>query len=276
MIPQAQDFLDESLALHALVAPLAEAELRRPTGFKGWTAEDILRHLHLWNRAADLSLRDPAAFDALFERIARHLATGAGLKSFEGQELAGLSGHALVRAWHDFLAPMAARFAAADPAARVKWAGPDMSVRSSITARLMETWAHGQALYDLQGVVRRNADRIRNIVVLGVNTYGWTFKNRRLPVPAPMPHLVLAAPSGGIWTYGEPSAAERIEGSAEEFCQVVTQTRNVADTALRVTGANASAWMAIAQCFAGQPETPPAKGTRWTARPTAAASAREE
>jgi uncharacterized protein (TIGR03084 family) len=66
---------------------------------------------------------------------------------------------------------MAARFAAADPFARVPWVGPDMSVRSAITARLMETWAHGQAAYDLLGVVRRNTDRIRNIAVLGVNTY---------------------------------------------------------------------------------------------------------
>lgn len=266
MIPQAQDFLDEGLALHALVAPLAEIELAQPTGFKHWTAEDILRHLHMWNRAALMSLADAPAFDALWARIAAHLATGAGLQSFERAELADLTGHRLVAAWHDFLAPMAARFGAADPSARVKWAGPDMSVRSSITARLMETWAHGQAIYDRQGVTRRNADRIRNIVVLGVNTYGWTFKNRRLPVPEPMPHLVLTAPSGAIWTFGEPSATERIEGPAEAFCQVVTQTRNIADTALRVTGANATAWMAIAQCFAGKPETPPAKGARRTER----------
>jgi uncharacterized protein (TIGR03084 family) len=266
MIPQAQDFLDESLALYGLIAPLPEAALRRPTGFKGWTIEDILRHLHLWNLAADLSLSEPAKFDALFERIARHLESGAGLQAFERVEFAALSGHGLVRAWHDFLSRMAARFAAADPSARVKWAGPDMSVRSSITARLMETWAHGQAIYDLLGVVRRNTDRIRNIVVLGVNTYGWTFKNRRLPVPQPMPQLVLTAPSGAVWTHGEPSAAERIEGAAEEFCQVVTQTRNIADTALRVTGPNATAWMAIAQCFAGQPEAPPKKGARGLGR----------
>jgi uncharacterized protein (TIGR03084 family) len=147
---------------------------------------------------------------------------------------------------------------------RVKWAGPDMSVRSSITARLMETWAHGQEVYDELGVVRVNGDRIRNIVVLGNNTYGWTFAVRGEQAPQPVPHLVLQAPSGEIWTYNEPSAEERIEGSAEAFCQVVTQVRNVADTDLVVCGPNAAQWMQKAQCFAGPPETPPAPGVRGT------------
>ena len=44
-----------------------------------------------------------------------------------------------------------------------------MSVRSSISARLMETWAHGQEVYDVLGVLRVNSDRIRNIAHLGIN-----------------------------------------------------------------------------------------------------------
>ena len=140
-----------------------------------------------------------------------------------------------------------------------------MSVRSSLTARLMETWAHGQEVFDVLGVVRRNGDRIRNIVVLGNNTYGWTFKVRREAVPEPRPHLKLTAPSGEVWLYNDPSESEVIEGLAEEFCQVVTQVRNIADTALKVTGANARNWMSKAQCFAGDAETPPPAGTRRTA-----------
>ena len=128
----------------------------------------------------------------------------------------------------------------------------------------METWAHGQEVYDLLGTVRQNADRIRNIVVLGANTYGWTFAVRRQQPPAPVPHLILTAPSGEVWSYNEPSATERIEGAAEEFCQVVTQVRNIADTDLKVTGANAALWMSIAQCFAGVASQPPAPGTRVT------------
>jgi uncharacterized protein (TIGR03084 family) len=264
MTPQAQDFLDESRALHALVAPLSDDALQTRTAFKDWTIEDVIGHLHVWNIAADLSLTDPDGFQAFFREVAAGL-DGGGLKPFERRWLASLQGRALVAAWEGYLAAMAARFAAADPARRVKWAGPDMSVKSSITARLMETWAHGQEVYDVLGVVRRNEDRLRNIVVLGVNTYAWTFKNRGLEPPGPMPHLRLTAPSGALWTYGDDQLADRIEGLAEEFCQVVTQTRNIADTALAVTGPAATAWMAIAQCFAGAPADPPAPGTRRTA-----------
>jgi uncharacterized protein (TIGR03084 family) len=126
----------------------------------------------------------------------------------------------------------------------------------------METWAHAQAIYDELSVVRTSTDAIQNIVILGFNTYGWAFTNRGLPVPEPRPHLSLRAPSGALWEYGEPSDAERIEGEAEAFCQVVAQTRNIADTRLRVTGPNAAAWMTIAQCFAGPPNDPPQPGER--------------
>jgi uncharacterized protein (TIGR03084 family) len=265
MFPQPADFRDESDALHALVRPLDAAALERPTAFKGWTIADVIRHLHLWNGAAELSLREPAAFAALAAEIRAHLDTGASLGAFERLRLGAIPGPDLVAEWRETYIAVAERFAGADPSARVQWFGPPMSVRSSITARLMETWAHGQEIYDVLGMVRRNADRIRNIVVLGVNTFEWTFKVRGETPPAPRPHLVLTAPSGAIWTWNEPSATERIEGAAEEFCQVVTQVRNVADTCLAVRGPVATDWMSKAQCFAGPPETPPAPGTRRTA-----------
>jgi uncharacterized protein (TIGR03084 family) len=141
-----------------------------------------------------------------------------------------------------------------------------MSVRSSITARLMETWAHGQEVYDVLGVVRVNKDRIKNVAVLGMNTFGWTFANRGLEVPADAPYVKLTAPSGEVWEWNSPSTTNFVEGSAAEFCQVVTQTRNIADTRLRVVGETAERWMSIAQCFAGPPEEPPGQGSRYVKR----------
>lgn len=258
---QAQDFLDESTALHALVSTMSEGELDLPMGFKGWTTNQVLRHLHVWNIAADLSLEGGEAFGAFFEQVQAVIVKGE-LPDFEVEYLAGLSGAALVEAWRAKFHEVAGHFANTDPSARVVWAGPSMSARSSITARLMETWAHGQSVYDFLAEARVNGDRIRNIVVLGCNTYGWTFKVNGLEPPQPVPSLKLTAPSGEVWSYGEPQESEQIEGLAEEFCQVVTQTRNIADTQLSVRGENATQWMKIAQCFAGRPETPPAPGTR--------------
>ena len=80
------------------------------------------------------------------------------------------------------------------------------------------------------------------------------------------PYVKLTAPSGEVWEWNDPSTTNFVEGSATEFCQVVTQTRNIADTRLRVVGETAKRWMAIAQCFAGPPEEPPAPGSRYVNR----------
>ena len=258
---QAVDFLDESKALCALLTPLSEAEFEASTQFKGWTINNIIRHLHVWNIAVDLSLRDKAAFGAFVAEMMAGV-RGGKLPEFEVSYLDGLSGHALRNAWIERAKATAAAFAATDPKLRLKWVGPDMSALSSITARLMETWAHGQAVYDALGVERQDTDRIGNIVRLGVNTWGFTWKNRLLEPPGEMPRVRLSAPSGAVWEYGAPSESIMISGSATELCQVVTQCRNIADTALEVTGEVAHQWMDIAQCFAGPPQDPPAKGSR--------------
>ena len=260
-ITETQDFLDETRSLHGLIAGLDDAALLRPTQFKNWPIERIIGHLHFWNRAALLSVSDEAGFVAFMDDARSRMASG-GMATLEAEWLAGLGGQALVAAWLSFAEELAAAVAPREASDRVKWVGPDMSVRSSITARLMETWAHGQAAFDALGAERVNRDSIRGIVVLGVNTYGWTYAVRKLPAPEPKPFVELAAPSGAIWRFGVDQADERIEGLAEEFCQVVSQVRNISDTKLCVTGTNAADWMARAQCFAGPPEKPPAPGAR--------------
>lgn len=260
MLKEADDFLAESEALNDLIAPLAEADFEKSTQFKGWTVNDVLVHLHFWNRAADQSLNDPEGFAVLMGEVAEGLRTGS-LRALENQKIAE-RGTALLAAWRDFYRTMAVQMRDLDPKIRVKWAGPDMSLRSSITSRQMETWAHGQELFDLMGVERKEDDRIRNIVVLGVNTYQWAFKVRGMALPGPMPRLRLTAPSGETWEFGEAGTPDMVEGSAVDFCRVVTQTRNVMDTDLVMHGPVAELWMRNAQCFAGPPETPPATGTR--------------
>jgi len=263
MLVEAIDFKEESDALYALLKDLDDADFATPTQFKGWTLNNVLEHLHMWNWAANESHADEANFIAFLEDVMSSVASG-GMRAYEGKWIGDLSGRALLDAWHSFYTDMGTRFSEIDPKKRLKWAGPDMSARSSISARLMETWAHGQEVYDHLGVTRQDADRIRAIAVLGTNTFGWTYATRQETPPGPMPYVKLDAPSGAVWTFGEESDSERVEGSASEFCQVVTQVRNIKDTQLAVTGAVATDWMSKAQCFAGGPETPPAPGTRFT------------
>ena len=267
MIQQAMDFRDESDALFTILDALDDEGWARKTQFKQWTINDIVAHLHLGNYLADLSLKDADAFTEFMRSLAASSKPGAGRLDSTHAWLAGVKNRELLYRWRDFYREMTERFAAAEPKKRVKWVGPDMSVLSSITARLMETWAHGQAIYDLTGRERGASDRIKNVAVIGINTFGWTFANRGLSAPAVRPYVRLTAPSGATWEWNQPDQKNLVEGDAVEFCQVVTQTRNIADTTLKVVGESANAWMSVAQCFAGPPENPPAAGTRFRQSP---------
>jgi len=184
------------------------------------------------------------------------------MREFTDAWLEGRRDRAAYEAWREFYPELCDGLRDVDPKLRVQWAGPPMSVRSSVTARQMETWAHGQEVWDVLGLERADSDRIRNIAVLGINTFGWTYRVREREVPEPMPHVRLEAPSGAIWEWNDPDLEDRVEGSATDFCQVVTQVRNVADTGIRTSGPIAAEWMSIAQCFAGAPEAPPPPGAR--------------
>lgn len=259
---QAEDFRAESRALAAVLAPLDEAGFATRTLFKGWTIDDVVGHLHMFNVAAAKQLESDAALAEFVAPIIAGMQDGRSLRDMQYPWLDGLSGRALFVAWRDTAESVADAFAATDPKRRLKWVGPEMSALSSITARQMETWAHGQEVFDALGLERQEADRIRNIAHLGVATCGWTFRNRGLAPPDPAPFVRLVAPSGAIWTWNEDQAENRVEGTAVDFARVVTQVRNVADTGIVTKGAAATQWMALAQCFAGPPEDPPAPGAR--------------
>lgn len=258
-LTQADDFLAESEALDAALTGLDDAAYEQVTQFKGWTINDVLVHLHFWNCAADLSARDETQFQALMAQLMGSLQSG-GLRDFENARYEA-RGQALHRLWIEQVRDMAPRWSAMDPKARLPWAGPTMSARSSMTARQMETWSHGLSVFDRLGLTRQETDRIRNIVVLGVNTFGWSHKVRMQEVPEQPPQVILTAPSGAIWQFGEEGAGS-VTGPAVDFAAVVTQTRALADTTLRLDGPVAENWMRNAQCFAGPPETPPAQGAR--------------
>ncbi|MEM7303118.1 MAG: TIGR03084 family metal-binding protein [Pseudomonadota bacterium] len=259
---QARDFLDESRSLDAIVGDLSDSDLQTVTQFNSWTIDDVLGHLHMFNVAADVSLTDPGTLGDFLKPVFEAIGSGKSLIDAQNLWLDGLSGEKLRDDWRAGYEKTAAAFATADPKQRVEWAGPSMSARSSITARQMETWAHGQEVFDILGHKRVDEDRIKNIAHLGVNTFGWTFVNRGESVPEPAPHVVLTGPSGAVWTFNEEQSDNKVSGSATEFCQVVTQARNVADTGIVTVGDTATRWMAIAQCFAGLPVEPPAPGSR--------------
>ncbi len=262
-LTQAVDFREECDVLYAVLKDVPDGSWDRPTQFKSWTFNDVVGHLHMFDYAARLTLDGPDAVKAFFAQIAAGRAAGDSLVSYTRRWLGGAQGVPLLTKWQALYRELAAIYGDLDPARRVAWGGPDMSVRSCISARQMETWAHGQAIFDLLGVTRPEGERLKNIAVMGVNTYGWTFINRKLEVPAVKPYVRLVSPAGAVWEWNAAEQGDRVEGSAVEFCAVVTQTRNIADTQLHVEGPAARQWMSIAQCFAGPPQDPPGPRTRY-------------
>ncbi len=156
MLQEALDFKAESDALYALMQDMDAAAYDAPTQFKGWTLNNVLEHLHMWNWAANESYVDEDNFAAWLGDAMQAIGKSS-MRAYEADWNEGVKGRDLLEKWHDFYTDMAARFVEVDPKKRLKWAGPDMSARSSISARLMETWAHGQEVFDQLGVVRENA-----------------------------------------------------------------------------------------------------------------------
>jgi uncharacterized protein (TIGR03084 family) len=262
MLQQAIDLLAEADELSTLLRPLPDADYERVTAFKHYTINDVLRHLHQGDYMGELAIEGREAFETWYRGRQQRRAAGVSTRDDARLQFGHLAGRALHDAWRAKLDVLADKLGRMDQNARLPWAGPDMGVKMFTTARQMEVWAHGQEIFDVLGRERQPTDRLKNIAVIGVRTFGWTFANRGLPVPETPPYVRLTAPSGAVWEWNPPSDRNAVLGNALEFCQVVTQVRNIADTHLRVIGETAQRWMAMAQCFAGPPETPPPPGLR--------------
>jgi uncharacterized protein (TIGR03084 family) len=256
----ADELAAEQESLDALVRGLNAAQWAVSTPAAGWDVRDQIAHLALVDELAAQAVLDPDEF-------ARTLATAnADQHAYEaaaaerGRRLAG--DQTLVW-WRAARAHSVTALKQADPQMRLPWFGPPMKLRSFITARLMETWSHGQDVADALGASRVPTDRLAHIAHLGVATRGWSFASHGQPQPDSDVHVELELPSGRRIRWGPPEAAGQVRGTALDFCLVVTQRRYWLDTELEAEGGSARAWLEIAQAFAGPPTvTRPGRGVR--------------
>ncbi|MFO1329823.1 MAG: TIGR03084 family metal-binding protein [Rubrivivax sp.] len=260
--PVADDLRDEYRALAALCETLTPGQWATPSVFFGWSAWDEVAHLLYFDQTSLAAIHEPDRFVAEARALSARMAAGGHISELARQDFGHLDGPALVALWRTRFEALVDALAPLDPKARLPWYGPPMSARSFATARLMETWAHGQDIWDTLRRRRPGSSRLRHIAHLGVTTLGWTFANRGLPVPEIAPYVELQAPDGDAWTWGDPASEHRVSGSAEDFCLLVTQRRHVDDTALRYSDGPVSQWLHLAQCFAGPPADGPAPGLR--------------
>ena len=172
----------------------------------------------------------------------------------------------LLTRWRTGRERLADALRAAPADVKLPWFGPPMNARSMATARLMETWAHGQDVADALGVRREPTARLRDICHLGVRTRDFAYAINAEDAPSASFHIQLTGPDGDEWVWddarflrsderqrGASKDAGTVTGTAEDFCLVVTQRRDAADTGLVATG-EAVHWLEIAQVFAGAPK----------------------
>jgi uncharacterized protein (TIGR03084 family) len=243
-----EDLKNEQQALDDIISDIDDASWDKDTPAKGWAIRDQIAHLAFFDEKAKKTLIDPEGFNAELEEMMKNPLKFLEVMNKPGKDR---SVPELKAWWKKERKALVQALLPLDPKQRVAWYGPPMSAKSHATARMMETWAHGQDVADALGVKRQASDRLKHIAHLGYTTFKWSFINHQMPVPEEPVRLELVSPSGELWTWGPESTENRVKGPCDDFCLVVIQRRNVADTRLVVTGNVARKWMSIAQCFAG-------------------------
>lgn len=244
------DLADEVQSLADVVDPLDETALRTPTPADGWDVADELAHLAAFDDYAALAMNDSFTFAMRLDS-----AKSGGVDPIAEATQRGRSiGPNRTRDWwHAATSELANAASTLGPRTRLAWFGPDMGAVSFLTARLMETWAHGQDIRDALGLDAEVSLRLRHIAEMGVRARAYSYSVRSLDAPMADVAVVLTAPDDTTWSWGADTASERVSGSALDFCFLVTQRRHRDDLALDVRGAEAERWVSIAQAFAGGP-----------------------
>lgn len=243
----------ESDGLLACLDGLRPEQWEELTPAAGWAIRDQVSHLAYFDDVAVLAIAEPVEFRRVADGL---MSEGMDFPDRLAAQFRSLSVPELSAWFSRSRAALLATFAAEEPRRRIPWFGPEMSVASSATARLMETWAHGQDIYDTLGRMHPPCTGLRSIAHLGVSTFDFTHRLHVRTVPDEPVRVELRSPDGTeLWTWGPADAVNRIRGRAEDFVGVVTQRRHWADTALDVEGDVAAGWLDIAQAFAGAPGT---------------------
>jgi uncharacterized protein (TIGR03084 family) len=244
------DLAAEGDALDALVADLSPEQWGIASASPGWTVAHQIAHLTWTDDIAILAATDPDGFAA---RLKEAIAAPTSLVDNAAAEGAKLPPADLLAQWRKGRAAMVDALKAVPSSQKLPWFGPPMSAASMATARIMETWAHGQDIVDGLGLARQPTARLRHVAHIGVRTVGFAFMVHNLPVPTEPFRVELTGPNDEAWIWGEPEATNRVTGPALDFCLLVTQRRHHDDLHVEFVGQQAQQWAAIAQAFAGLP-----------------------
>lgn len=255
------DLQAESALLRSMVGSAGPEALDLATPAVGWTIAHQLAHLTWTDEMSTsaiasvvTSVEAPQDWHAA---LAAAVSSPATFVDDGAAALVAANPRDLMTRWDRGRAALADALRATPDDVRIPWFGPSMKATSLVTARIMETWAHGLDVGAALGVAPEPTDRVRHVCHLGIATRGFVYAARGLPAPQDPVLVTLTAPSGATWTWGDPGAIHRIAGAAWEFAQVAVRRLHPDDTSLVATPGPAREWLGIVQAFAGPPGAGP-------------------
>jgi uncharacterized protein (TIGR03084 family) len=239
------DLEAEQLELQAVVAAIDSDTWLAPTPAWSWDVRDTIAHLADTDEMAiDTAQGGPYAINDL----AALAASGPDVTYhgvLRGRRLAGRD----VAAWWERTSHAErTMLRELPPDARVRW-GIGMRTPSFVTARLMETWAHGLDVRTALGVPAVDTDRLAHVAWLATRALPYAYSVAGVAPPDAPLRIELSLPSGAPWANGPEAAADRITGSAGDYCRVFVHRRRPADTNLVIEGDAARAAIAVARAF---------------------------
>ncbi|MET9629711.1 maleylpyruvate isomerase family mycothiol-dependent enzyme [Lentzea sp. NPDC006480] len=228
----------EGEELDALVS--ARDDWTRATPATGWTIAHQIAHLAAADADVVTAIRTPDAFDPVPTDSDVVAAAGAAKPRA-----------ALLEEWRAGRAEVASALYDIEPDRAFPWIGAEVTAQLMAPLRLMETWAHGQDIYDALGTKHPPTARLQLVAYLGVAGLGLSFHAAGLPFPEEQISVELTGPEGELWSWGpDPyETDQRIQGSAEDFCLLVTRRRRRAETRLTAVGEDADTWLGVARVF---------------------------
>ncbi|MEV6926552.1 TIGR03084 family metal-binding protein [Dactylosporangium sp. NPDC051485] len=231
----------------ALVAGLSPDGWSTPTPAVGWTVAHQIAHLAATFRLAGLAASRPEDFKTLMAGLTTNFNSNV---DHALAEYLAEPPEVLLRRWRHERAWAQSALTAVAPDQPVPWLVRPIPAGVLAAAGMMELFAHGQDVADALGARRTHTDRLEHLVAFAVRTWDFGYQGRGLTPPDAEFRFEITLPSGRLWQYG-PQDGQRITGPAVDFCLLVSRRRHRDDLAVKAEGADADAWLDLAQAYRG-------------------------
>ena len=242
-----EDLEAEQRELRDVVAALTPDEWLTPTPAWGWDVRDTIAHLA---DTDELAIGTATGGDYALNGEAARAASGEDVTYHGVLRGRRRSGAEVGEWWGRTSAAVRATLGALPADARIPW-GIGMRTPSLITARMMETWAHGLDCFAATGIEPVDTPRLRRIAGLALRALPYAFEvaGKVAPPDVRGVALDLTGPDGERWWIGPERGRDIIAGSASEWCRVATRRVRPEATSLQVTTPLAAEALKVARAY---------------------------